>query len=230
MNVIVGPNNSGKTNLLRVLGLLRDLSSPVPGMSGSREYSRDFALFSGDNLKAAFQISVGVDFGASGLETIRRFLRAYFKTYPFVVDETFATRLAATMKPSISEIPLDRVRGEYMAMLREFTGTDFGDSLTEALAESVTRGTIVLVYEGDPGQSPSIRYDFQVDNETKVTITLYGGSAIVSGKGVPAQELPKILQQVDFPIPGFVRSGDSSADLPTRESLKASFDAKMFLS
>ena len=176
LNIIVGPNNSGKTNVARALKLVADIIDNKKG-----EY--DLLSFLHDPNERYFRLEIGYELSEEEKQDIIKFIDIYINSYnyseldPKSVDwnEVFNVREYVTLKELAKE--LKKLKGESigddgrskaidtreMLKFNRYIFEIFKDSVTKLLkliTELISIGSIILEFRPYESIDPYILFKF----------------------------------------------------------------------
>jgi len=178
LTVIVGPNGSGKTNLVRVLTMaglglewLEERSSRIPGTQGQSAAQAALASYAASRCRAGdtgapIKVEIGLEFSAEDLDDLTCFVRAAL----------VATLLAQGQS----------VNGQGgVSWAEEVPAWAEAQVTTSALAE-LGRGTLAFQHDGSPDAPWQIFWDFRHGNVPyRWTLTDYSSDRISIMAGKP---------------------------------------------
>lgn len=174
LNLFVGPNNSGKTNVARALELVVNMVKRGIGVDARRFYHSDEVL--------GFEARIGVLFDGDDQEAIE----TYFALLPnFLGYRSVDWASIVGIRPN--EVRSGRAEALYYkiaSLLREIYGATFAQ-----LAKAVAKGELIVAWSGDMYESPRVvGYHSFLDGIDK-PITVTPGYTIYAEKSHSARDI-----------------------------------------
>ncbi len=152
INIIVGPNNAGKTNLFRVIQLFRDIIN-------YKVRAKELTDYLHDPLKENAKIKIWVEFEESEKQLIKEFFECYFSEYLEELDEGIKSG-DFKIKNVLPEY--NGPEGHYDKSYLNFkVNLIFKRSLLEfirALPEFLSSGVFIWTYRGEYDKIPEISF------------------------------------------------------------------------
>ncbi len=172
LNIIVGPNNCGKTNFFRVLKIISELSkSPFNSKKEWDVFTRD------KKSNKSFTVKVGLEFNEKEVSSIQKLLELCIR-YNFLrldvhfLENTEINRYIRKLFSNESSVQqltksIDPNNEKNLEIFRTIKSFAIGhaEKIAKAVCDSISKGTIVLRYEGPPNWRPELSYDFRIDNK-----------------------------------------------------------------
>jgi len=166
LNIIVGPNNSGKTNVARALKLVADI------IDGKRDF--DFMSFLHDQNERYFRLEISYELSKEEKQDIEKFMSIYIKTYNY---SRFDPRSIAWE----SYLDLEHTPSIDRSLFYEQVSKAFKDTvknLLEYIAELVSKGRIVLEFKPHTSIDPYLILELENGETIKIMNTSIGSDRL----------------------------------------------------
>ena len=161
LTIIVGPNNTGKTNLIRVLELLKQIIHSLLLMTPSSSLIRNIPSFLHNPGDKNARIEVVVKFDKKDKELMRRFFECYFSKFLEQINSGLGSnKFVLDIFEGKGEIKVSK--GSYEKVtLNQCANTIFKESLEKfikALPSFLSKGVFTWSYEGEYDKLPQLRF------------------------------------------------------------------------
>jgi len=161
LTIIVGPNNTGKTNLIRVLELLKQIIHSLLLMTPSLSLIRNIPSFLHNPGDKNARIEVVVKFDKKDKELMRRFFECYFSKFLERINLGLGSnKFVLDIFEGKGEIKVSK--GSYEKVtLNHYVNTIFKESLEKfikALPSFLSKGVFTWSYEGEYDKLPQLRF------------------------------------------------------------------------
>jgi len=159
LTMIVGSNNAGKTNLIRVLELLKQIIHPRPPITSSLSLIRNIPSFLHNPEHKNARVEVAVKFDKKEKELIERFFECYFSRLLEQINSGIGSN---KFELGIFKGDINTSKGLYREVtLNHCANTIFKESLEkfiEALPSFLSKGVFIWSYEGEYDRLPQLRF------------------------------------------------------------------------
>ncbi len=172
LNIIVGPNNSGKTNIARALKLVADI------IDGKRDFG--FMGFLHDQNERYFRLEVGYELNEGERHDVMKFINVYMSIYP----ELDPRKVYWYNVFNIKDVKVPRTDDE-MSRFYDYISKIFKDTvnnLLKLIAELVSEGSIIFEFKPYESIYPHISFRFDEKTvfmrENVITLRFWGAKTL----------------------------------------------------